>query len=867
MADQPQTIQDLLEGFRSPSPEARPMMRWWWFGPHLRREELLHDLDAMAAAGIGGVEAAFVYPMSGESDRFLSKQFLEDLRFAAESAAQRNLRFDLTLGSGWPFGGPHIDETTAARRIHWEREEVPPGPGRIVLPTVWPGDELIAGYIGNGTRSEEPESFTLLERDGEALLIPDGTGPRVVRIAVSRLTRQSIKRASSGAEGWALDHLSKDAALRHLAEVAEPLVAAAGPERIGTVFCDSLEVYEADWTPGLVEEFTARRGYDPLPQLWQLAFSKDSGRTFRADYYRTLTELLEENFIAVVGDWARSKGLKFRIQSYGQPPATVSSYRYADAFEGEGWGWDIISACRWASSAGQIYGRQVISSETWTWTHSPSFRSTPLDILAEAQDHLLMGINQFIGHGWPNSPRPAAENGLGRVFYAAGALDDRNAWWDAAPALWATLTRLSWLMRQGERLSQVGIYVPARDIYAHFAAAGRADLYKEARLHIGDELPHAVRTAGPDFDLFDDDAVTLLDPARFPVVVLPRATDIPEATRHWLQQVQDAGGTVLDFGGSAGIGTSAETAEEVVEHLQGPVRIRATSAAARNEAVAVTTREIVSGQDAAPGTGLRVHFVANTSSRYVVSELTLQGAQVVERWDPGTGAVVSRHTGQSLKLSLSPYEATILVESGAGTDIDTGAETSVTIGSTETTGAPALALDTWQVQFSDELQPRAVELPHRWEDDPQRAFYSGRARYSTTFEVTEEQEMILDLGPAEHHRLEDPGAAGLMEASFRAEVQPPVGVVARVYLDGEDLGVLWKPPYTLPLGRLSAGRHELVLVVANVTSHQLAADEHLGQMVAEAEASFGRRFGIQTLDLALADVSSGLLSVPQLIRR
>lgn len=865
MADQPQTIQDLLEGFRSPSPEARPMMRWWWFGPHLRREDLLHDLDAMAAAGIGGVEAAFVYPMSGECDRFLSEQFLEDLRFAAESAAQRNLRFDLTLGSGWPFGGPHIEETMAARRIHWEREEVPPGPGRIVLPTVWPGDELIAGYIGNGTRSEEPESLTLLERDGEALLIPDGTGPRVVQIAVSRLTRQSIKRASSGAEGWALDHLSKAAALRHLAEVAEPLVAAAGPERIGTVFCDSLEVYEADWTPGLVEEFTARRGYDPLPQLWQLAFSKDSGRTFRADYYRTLTELLEENFIAVVGDWARSKGLKFRIQSYGQPPATVSSYRHADAFEGEGWGWDIISACRWASSAGQIYGSQVISSETWTWTHSPSFRSTPLDILAEAQDHLLMGINQFIGHGWPNSPRPAAENGLGRIFYAAGALDDRNAWWDAAPALWGTLTRLSWLMRQGTRLSQVGIYVPARDIYAHFAEAGRCDLYKEARLHIGDELPHAVRTAGPDFDLFDDDAVALLDPERFPLVVLPRATDIPQSTRAWLQEVMDSGGIVLDFGGTAGTGIPAETVEQVVEHLQGPVRIRETSGTAANEAVAVTTRQISQEDD--PDTGLRVHFVANTSSRYVEPELSLTGAHVLERWDPETGAVVARHTGGNLSLSLAPYEATILVESSVGTGADASAEASAVVGSTETAGTSDLTLDAWQVQFPDESQPQAVELPHRWEDDSQRAFYSGSARYSTSFEIAEDQEMLLDLGPAEHHRLEDPGAAGLMEASFRAEVQPPVGVVARAYLDGKDLGVLWKPPYRLQLGRIPAGEHELVLVVANVTSHQLAADEHLGQMVAEAEASFGRRFGIQTLDLALADVSSGLLSVPQLIRR
>ena len=32
-------------------------------------------------------------------------------------------------------------------------------------------------------------------------------------------------------------------------------------------------------------------------------------------------------------------GVPFRIQSYGEPPATMSSYRFADLFEGEGWGW------------------------------------------------------------------------------------------------------------------------------------------------------------------------------------------------------------------------------------------------------------------------------------------------------------------------------------------------------------------------------------------------------------------------------------------------------------------------------------------------------------------------------------------------
>ena len=81
------------------------MMRWWWFGPSVDRHELDRQLQAMAAAGLGGVEAAFVYPLSPVDTPFGSEKFLGDVRHAARSAHDLGLRFDLTLGSGWSFGG------------------------------------------------------------------------------------------------------------------------------------------------------------------------------------------------------------------------------------------------------------------------------------------------------------------------------------------------------------------------------------------------------------------------------------------------------------------------------------------------------------------------------------------------------------------------------------------------------------------------------------------------------------------------------------------------------------------------------------------------------------------------------------------
>ena len=309
-----------------------------------------------------------------------------------------------------------------------------------------------------------PTSYVELPVSDGTIRVPRGNGPREVLIASSRLTGQNVKRAAAGAEGPVLDHYSAAAAAEHIRCVAEPLLMAATPELVGSVFCDSLEVYQADWTAGILEEFGRRRGYELRPRLYELLVDTTGSRRLRIDFHRTLSELYEENFVAVFQRWAAGHGVPFRIQSYGEPPATMSSYRFADLFEGEGWGWTSIPETRWASSAASIHGRSVVSAEAWTWVHSPSFRATPLDLKGEAHEHFLSGVNQLIGHGWPYSP--SGGPGPGWIFYAAGALDDRNPWWPVATDLFGYLHRLSWLLQQGTPVRPVKVYVPASDAYA-----------------------------------------------------------------------------------------------------------------------------------------------------------------------------------------------------------------------------------------------------------------------------------------------------------------------------------------------------------------------------------------------------------------
>lgn len=838
--------------FVDPPPDSRPMMRWWWFGPEVERAELTHQLDAMRRGGIGGVEVAVVYPLSSSPNAYLSDAFLADLRFAAREADRLGLRFDLTVGSGWPYGGPHVTPDLASRGLHWDRHEIGIAATELPVPRTWPGDELVAAYVGQGASTERPSAWEMLPVEHGLIRVPEGRGPRFVLTAVSRITGQHVKRAAMGAEGAVLDHYSAAATARHVKAVCEPLLRAVPAELVGDVFCDSLEVYEADWTPDLLAQFQARRGYDARPCLWMLQYDGPGAHTFRADYYRTLTELCEQRFIDPMRQWAASHGVRFRIQAYGVPPAGVSTYRHADVFEGESWGWKDLPSTRWASSAAQLYDRTIVSSEVWTFVNEPSFRATPLDLKGEAHEHLLCGVNQLVGHGWPYSPRDA--DGLGWIFYAGGALDDRNTWWSAAPALNRYLQRLCWLMRQGARVSEVGIYAPVRDVFGNVdrSRRGSLDLWRGTRDHIGVDTVRAIRDAGFDFDLFDDDAVDGLAPDRFPIVVLPRATDIPAATLAWLAAVERAGGRVLALGGGAPIGTTLGSAQDL-------------AAALGRETPDVR----LSPPQPAVGTVHRrfgevdCYLVVNTGPEAVRFEFgTRDGRDLIERWDPATGDVVSRHAGP-IPLVLEAYEATVLV-SGAGDAAPTVA------GAPD--GSVAHVLDAgWRVRFGAEASALPVNLPHRWEDDPARLHFSGTATYSTSIELDRVPSgAVLDLGEPTVLGERSADTLGMIRhvlgQSYRADIVPPVGEIAEVVVNGVVAGVLWSPPYRLPIARyLRPGRNDLEIKVSNTAANALAVDQSIASLVEKTEEQFGRRFAIRHLDNAMDRVNSGLLATPRLL--
>jgi len=98
--------------------EMKPWTRWWWQGSAVDRSSLTADLKALASSGIGGVEVTPIYGVHGAENRFipyLSPEWMAMLDYTLREATRLNMGVDMATGTGWPFGGPWVDDDIAAR--------------------------------------------------------------------------------------------------------------------------------------------------------------------------------------------------------------------------------------------------------------------------------------------------------------------------------------------------------------------------------------------------------------------------------------------------------------------------------------------------------------------------------------------------------------------------------------------------------------------------------------------------------------------------------------------------------------------------------------------------------------------------------
>jgi hypothetical protein len=858
----------LQRAFENPPDDSKIMMRWWWFGPSATKPELEREMLAMKEGGIGGFEVQPVYPLALDDPAhgfknypYLSEDFLDALKFTGEKARELGLRMDLTIGSGWPFGGPHVPITQAAGKLRIDIVPVDKVSGRVPMPNISAGEKLLAAFsapgdVKNFDAAKATAIASRLDDTVESIYVHSvPPGPQVVLFFIASRTGMTVKRPAIGAEGFVLDHYNRAAIENHLKVVGDTMLNKLGANIPYAVFCDSLEVYGSDWTSDFLEEFQKRRGYDLKPYLPALIgnIGEKTG-AIRNDWGKTLSELFEERFLTPTESWAKAHHTLFRAQLYGIPPATLSSYGLIDLGEGEGAHWKQFSPTRWASSANHLYGRAVTSTETWTWLHSPAFRATPLDMKAEADVQFLQGSNQFVGHGWPYSPPEAGSPGW--AFYAASVLNQHNPWWPAMPDITKYFQRVSFLLRQGRPVNDVAIYVQTSDAYAEFSP-GKVSIDQSMIHFLGPNLIPQILEAGYNFDFIDDAAIQNLGKVayhaltvnanRYSIIILPGVERIPLATLQKLKEFAAKGGVVIATGKMPSMAPGLVDAEKQTAEIRAITKELFDGPCAR---VCVVTDEKtqlgamlnrlekpdVSFYPPARDIGFvhrsvdgwEVYFIVNTSNQRIKTlakfrrDFAIEPAQV-EEWDPYTGTVrtsrddagLVEESSQSTAIELEPYESRVLVFTARGQ--------SERIQAARELPEPMDWSDGWNVSFGNSGKPVHVDHLRSWTDDEATKYFSGQATYVKTVLIPDGVlspglEFKLDFGEG----TVDPRTASDGNG-MRAWMESPVREAAVVYVNGKRAGAVWHPPYSVDVTRyLHSGQNEIRVAVGNSAINELA---------------------------------------------
>ena len=906
----------LQKSFMTPPDETRPSVRWWWFGPAVVKPELEQEMKNMKEEGFGGFEVQPTYPVALDGQypgvinlKFLSPEFLDMLGFVAGQAKELGLRMDLTLGSGWPYGGQMFTRAEAAQSIrNGGIAPVQAGQTSVVPPAGGGGRgganaNIIATVLGPIPGVTDPAKLyiPLKVADGAAQLPADLQGATQVQFFVyAQAGLLQVKRAAYGAEGFIVDHYSSTAVAKFIDQIALPEINACGPNAPYSVFCDSLEITGEGWTPNLLAEFQQRRGYNLaplLPALFDNNFPKAA--EIRGDYGKTLAEVFDDNFVKPFAQLARDHHTRFRIQAYGTPPTTLLTYADADMDEGEQCSWRSFAPTRWAASAGHLLGRPVVSAEAFTWLHAPVFSAAPIDIKAESNQDFLNGINQFLCHGWPYSAPGVGYPGW--HWYDGATFSHSNPWWIAMPDITKYLMRAGYLLRQGTPANDVALYLPEEDGYTEmtpaslgFAVADRGILNN----HVNGVMP-TILDAGYNLDYLDDGMLALrgkvegntlaFGDVKYKIVILPNVTRIPLATLQKFEEFANHGGILISVGNppsqapgflatdadnraiqniSQQLFSSGRNAKGIVttpDHLGA-----ALISALRPDVAYSQTRSELGFVHRHTDAG-EIYFLVNTSNLPVSDTAIIRTDGLhAEWWDATTGRVTpvtnaQTYTGATgIPVSLPPYGAQFLVFTSRPGPMPAAAA--------GTASAPLDLSKDWNVTFKNasaeaDPAPQHFDTLGDWSANPALTYFSGVATYEKQVDVPASMmqgglKVSLNFGEGQPTGI---GGTRVEGSGISANFQPPVGDAAVVFINGQRAGAVWCPPYTVDVtSLLKPGANQISIQVANRAINFLANHEDVDMTLVKADPRLGgNRFTNENLS-RVQPLPSGLLGTVQL---
>lgn len=535
---------------RSAQPQQRLWTRWWWLGSAITENDITAELTALRNAGFGGVEISPIYAPDAPGYTpvdYLSPVFEQRFRHAVRTARVHNMDVDCILGTGWPYGGPWIDNNHRAT-------------GLSIVPT-------------SQSRRQEGARVISQNSDLVALAIP---------------TRQQVKRSGPGGAGNVMDPFSRDATLAFLKPI-EAFLNRLGSDTPRAVFNDSWEVYGATTTAGIAASFEKAAGYPFADTLAALAPKSQStnAKAQRSDYAAHLEALAQSEFLSPWSMFAHSHKVKTRLQAHGSPGNLIDFYAAADIPEAEQFGCGplVLSGreplvaipkpvshevaveemfiCTLAASAAQLTGKPLVSAEAFTWLGEHG--AAPLDhIRAEVDELFLAGINHVFCHGMAASPADAPWPGW--MFYASNHFGPTNPWFAHLKPLTEYVARAQSLLQASTVDADALVYFPIWDGRGNVDQAspvttytlhGTADWLRSGMPGLSRLVQQCFRD-GSQITMFSDSIIEQVNidkggqltshGSTWKCIVVPECSTMPETTLSRIVKLANEGAHVIFIG-------------------------------------------------------------------------------------------------------------------------------------------------------------------------------------------------------------------------------------------------------------------------------------------------------------------------------
>jgi len=677
--------------------------------------------------------------------------------------------------SSYPFRGPENWNVQVAEIALLSKEK------GTTLRSVW-----------NRTRSVDVTKF--VDSDGKLNWeVPPGDW-NVLRIGYT-LHGNKIKCVGSGPTGFEIDTMSAAAMEAHFAETGAKLIADAGRfvgKTLQYFHIDSWELGQPTWTPRMRVEFQRRRGYDPLPYLpsvlGRTVDNETETRRFMQDYRRTAADLVAANYYGRFRELTLKGGLRGTDPESGGPMFT----QWIDALQCEGIN-DIPMGEFWkrnsepdgpighhhnptpkqAACAAHIYGKPVCQAEAFT-SFGCDWIDDPWSMKDIGDAAFCEGLTRNVLCFWVHQPKLDAKPGF-QWAHVGTHFDCNLTWWPMSKAWLTYLARCQHMLRQG------------------FFVADFAYLLDET-------IPSFVaprntqKPAGFDYDVLNaevlltrasakDGRLVLPDGMSYRYLVLPQQPDaiLSPAVRRKVAELAKAGVAVIN-------------SMTPTDGLAPDIEFRGEGNFDWIHRRAGTTD---------------IYFVSNQSNAVATAEIVFRVAgKTPELWDAVTGEIrdlpeFREESGRTaVPMQFAPRQSWFVVfrKSTRLASRDGRAKNFLTRSVRSTLSGP------WEVQFDPKWGGPSRVTFDKLEDWTKRAepgikYYSGIAIYRTQF-TFHASRCFLDLGVVKN--------------------------LARVRLNGHDLGVVWTAPWQVDITcALKNGENDLEIEVANLWPNRLIGDATL----------------------------------------